>query len=362
MPKNNKVTTRDIAREAGLSQSTVSMILSGRQDMKFTAETVEKVTNTAKRLGYKYKGKPIKKENRTSNTILILCPSLSSQYYTTIIKAIEESAKEKQLHTLTACTSRSLNIEEYYLHLAAESDFYGVICTYPPKAIDLINRMAKKHSFVMVNDYNPDLNVGFIEFDSKKSGKIMSQHLLSLGHTHIAYVTTPLSHSELPRIRRLEGIKEAFRDAGLPENNVEVFSLTEEQWNQQLSGNHYYEAGYQLTMANHEKYKDKVTAFIGTNDLVSIGIMDALNKLGYSIPKDFSVCGFDNTLSSSFHGISLTTIDHCIDVKGKDAVDMLINQRKWLTLENKDKKQPLMRLEYQPQLLIRRSTGKRPRS
>lgn len=359
MPKKARVTTRDIAREAGISQSTVSMILSGRQDMKFTAETVEKVMNTADRLGYKYVGKPTKKENRVANTILIMCPSLSTEYYTTLVREITKYAQKKNLHTLTAYTNRSADIEEYYLHLAAESGFYGVIYTYPPKAIDLINRHAKKRSFVIVNDYNPNLHAGFVEFDSKKSGKIIGEHLIELGHKHIAYMTTPLSKSELPRIRRLEGLKEAFIEAGLGANSVEVFSLTEEQWNHQLLGNRYYDAGYQLVMSNITKLRKDITAFVGTNDLVSIGIMDAINKLGYSIPKDYSVCGFDNTLAASFSGISLTTIDHCIDVKGKDAVDMLINQRKWLTMEHASKKPPVMRLEYQPQLLIRNSTGKR---
>ncbi len=358
MPKKEKITTRDIARESGLSQSTVSMILSGRQDMKFTAETVEKVMNTASRLGYKYKGKPTKKENRTTKTILIMCPSLSSQYYTTLIKAITEAAQEKHLHTLTAYTSRSVDIEEYYLHLAAESGFYGIIYTYPPKAIDQINRLAKKHSFVMISDYNPDIHAGYIEFDSKKSGKVIGRHLLGLGHTHVAFMTTPLSKAELPRIRRLEGLREAFTDAGFSPQNVEVFALTEEQWNHRLMGNLYYDAGYQLIMTNRSRIKKETTAFVGTNDIVSIGIMDALTQLGYSVPKDYSVCGFDNTLASTFSGISLTTIDHCVDIKGRDAVEMLINQRKWLTMENKDKKQPLMRLEYQPQLQIRKSTGK----
>ena len=357
MPKKEKVTTRDIARESGLSQSTVSMILSGRSDMKFSPATIEKVINTASRLGYHYKGKPIKKENRISNTILIMCPSLSTDYYTTLVQAITEAAHKKHLHTLTAYTSRQESVEEYYLKMSAESGFYGVIYTYTPKAIDLINHLSQKHAYVLVNDYNPDLRIGFIELDSKKSGKLIGRHLLDLGHRHIAYLSTPLSKTELPRFRRLTGLREAFSEAGLDPSLVEVRALTQEQWNYFLSGNRYYDAGYQLTMSCL-KEKNDITAFVGTNDQVSIGILDALHLLGYSVPRDYSVCGFDNSLASSFSGISLTTIDHRIDEKGTDAVDMLINQRKWMTLETQEKKAPVMRLEYEPRLLIRRSTGK----
>lgn len=49
---------------------------------------------------------------------------------------------------------------------------------------------------------------------------------------------------------------------------------------------------------------ENITAFVGTNDFVAIGIMDAITSLGYRIPEDFSVCGFDNTLVASFSGIS----------------------------------------------------------
>ena len=106
---------------------------------------------------------------------------------------------------------------------------------------------------------------------------------------------------------------------------------------------------------------ENITAFVGTNDFVAIGIMDAITSLGYRIPEDFSVCGFDNTLVASFSGISLTTIDHCIGEKGAYAVSMLRNQRTRMEQKDdkKEKKRPIMRLEYEPQLIIRHSTGKR---
>ena len=108
---------------------------------------------------------------------------------------------------------------------------------------------------------------------------------------------------------------------------------------------------------------DRVTAFIGTNDMVAIGIMDALVKLGYRIPEDYSVCGFDNTLTSSFSGISLTTVDHCMEEKGRSAVDMIRDQRmeskdaaRQGGKKNRDRTAPVTRIEYQPLLVARRST------
>ena len=135
--------------------------------------------------------------------------------------------------------------------------------------------------------------------------------------------------------------------------------LTQEQWDHYLMGNRYYDAGYQLTLQYMKSAGHKATAFIGNNDKISFGIMDALRKLGYDIPEDYSVCGFDNTLASSFAGISLTTIDHSIEEKGAAAIQMLMNVRT-SSSEGERRKNALIRLEYDPVLLIRKSTGPAP--
>ena len=65
------------------------------------------------------------------------------------------------------------------------------------------------------------------------------------------------------------------------------------------------------------------TAFIGNNDMTALGIMDAITKLGYKIPFDYSVCGFDNIPLASMKQISLTTIEHATVQKGHEAVDLI---------------------------------------
>ena len=356
MAEKKKITTRDIARECGLSQSTVSMVLSGREDIHFKEDTVQKVLNTAREMGYAYRKRPPKPENPISRTILIMCPSLSTEYYTILVRTITKSARNKGLYTMTTYTMRDRQTEESFLNMAASSGFYGVIYTYAPQAVDRINQLQGKLSFVLINDYNEKLRVPLIELDSKRSGLMIGDHLLSLGHRHIAYMTTPLDPLELPRIRRLDGLRESFQRAGLDPDQVEAIALTQEQWDYYLMGNRYYDAGYQLTMQYMKSSGHQATAFVGTNDQISFGVMDALRKMGYAIPKDYSVCGFDNSLASSFEGISLTTIDHSIEEKGASAVKMLIEVHA-SSSEQADRKAALMRLEYDPVLLVRNSSG-----
>ena len=393
MSDKKKTTTRDIAKACFVSQSAVSMILSGRTDMHFSRETIALVQETAAKMGYVYKPRNRRVKTDMKSTIMIMCPSLSTQYYTTLIQAITQAAQEKGLYVLIAYTDRLEEREMYYLHMAEDNAYYGIIYTFAPKAVAFLNRLYQKLPIVMINDYNPELKLELLELDSKKSGHLLARHLLHLGHRHIAYVTTPLNPAEVPRLRRLQGIKEEYERQGLSSSSVHVMEARTEKEPSTAVGNKHYETGYQLILDyfRHRKtspgpdifpgspdssarndggfttdypadshLSGAVTAFVGTNDFVAIGIIDALKKLGYTVPGDFSVCGFDNTLVSSFSGISLPTVDHCIDEKGAQAVELVANQKKRLK-DGPQKNTPLMRLEYEPQLIVRRSTGK-PRS
>ena len=372
MNRKKRTTTRDIAKACFVSQSAVSMILSGRKDIHFAPETIERVKRTAKEMGYEYKARAKRKKTGTNDTIMIMCPSLATQYYTTLIQFITQEAQEHGLCTLTAYTNRSKEREEYYLNMAADTGFYGVIYTYAPRAVTSLNHLHKKVPLVLINDHNPDLKIELLELDSKKSGRLIAAHLLELGHRDIGYMTTPLSSIEVPRPRRLEGMQEEYERQGFDPAMIHVISGKRED-QETITGNKHYDTGYGLTRKYFKKREDilkkkeetnaeleNITAFVGTNDFVAIGIMDAITSLGYRIPEDFSVCGFDNTLVASFSGISLTTIDHCIGEKGAYAVSMLRNQRTRMEQKDdkKEKKRPIMRLEYEPQLIIRHSTGK----
>ena len=373
MNGKKRTTTRDIAKACFVSQSAVSMILSGREDIHFAPETIERVKRTAKEMGYEYRGRAKKKKTGTNDTIMIMCPSLATQYYTTLIQFITQEAQEHGLYTLIAYTNRSKEREEYYLNMASDTVFYGIIYTYAPRAVSSLNHLYEKLPLVLINDHNPDLKMELLELDSKKSGRLIAAHLLELGHRDIGYMTTPLSSIEVPRRRRLEGMQEEYERQGLDSSFIHVISGKREE-QETITGNKHYDTGYGLTRKYFKKREDilkkkeetnaeleNITAFVGTNDFVAIGIMDAITSLGYRIPEDFSVCGFDNTLVASFSGISLTTIDHCIGEKGAYAVSMLRNQRTRMEQKDdkKEKKRPIMRLEYEPQLIIRRSTGKR---
>ena len=145
MGKRNKVTTRDIAEYTGVSQSTVSMILSNKPHVSFSKETIDKVRQGAKELGYK---KPVagvkKKEQALAKSIIVICPLLSNGYYSMIIHSITERAKDYGYTVFTVSTLRDVSQEELYLNLLSGFELAGVISLYPPTKIAQANALSKQ--------------------------------------------------------------------------------------------------------------------------------------------------------------------------------------------------------------------------
>ena len=118
-----------------------------------------------------------------------------------------------------------------------------------------------------------------------------------------------------------------------------------------------YKMGYYLTKELLREDKN-LTAIVGMNDMIAFGIMDAVLKSKLRIPADISVVGCDNTVYSSFRSISLTTIDHYVPLKGRDACDIILRKIQSLR-ESQDGNEPLStyHVEYEPKLIVRRSTS-----
>ena len=356
MGKRNKVTTRDIAEELGISQSTVSMVLSGRTGVSFTPETIKRVKEAAEAMGYTKPTASEKNRDRAlEKTIVILCPMATNGYYSMMIHSITEYARNYGYTVLTATTDRDGANEGIYLELLSKTRLAGLVSLYPLSQVRELDALSKTVPVISVGDKPPSCHFDSVELDSKKPGYLIGEHLLSLGHTRITYISTPIRSREISRINRLNGVKNSFYSYGVPESQLEVRYPSQSAFGQYPRENAEYQNGYAQTL---KALADgtKSTAFIGNNDMVAFGIMAALCDRGYRIPNDFCVCGFDNIPLCAMPQISLTTVDHAAMQKGREAVNMIYrkNQQKKQGLE----RNYVVRLEYEPQLIVRKSSGK----
>ena len=109
-----KATSSDVAKRAGVSQATVSMVLNKKYNVSFSRETVEKVEQAARELGYHLPGRKNRKESRKEKLIVVFCPTLTSPYYVLLLQGIEAVANKQGYGVFICNTQREVSAHDGY--------------------------------------------------------------------------------------------------------------------------------------------------------------------------------------------------------------------------------------------------------
>lgn len=357
MPKRKKaVTSKDVAAAAGVSQSTVSMILNNYQHVSFSEETKKRVLAACVATGYR----SVNTNNLApaERILLAVCPSCENMDYAKVVKAIQQRSMELGYTCFTLNTFREAHIENSILRYLKAMPFAGVIFLYQPQNIYLLSQAEKIRPIVTVCDRMPEIDLDTIELNSFKVGKAIANHLLELGHACIAYVAMEVDDKHITRVKRLQGILETYRSYGYnAESCIKICTCETENIHMKKFSNEY-ECGFLLANQALEHYPD-ITAFVGNNDMICYGIISALQKKKLRIPQDYSVCGCDNVMLSSLKTLSLTSVEHYSHLRAMDAVDMLVKKIAAQETGDSEDDSPISitRVEYEPKIIIRGSTG-----
>ncbi|MGI6116688.1 LacI family DNA-binding transcriptional regulator [Luoshenia tenuis] len=353
--RKKRVTSSDIAKAVGVSQTTVSMILNKKYNTSFSRATVEKVERAAQELHYHRPRRRAKKTYTAQKLLMVLCPSLVNPYYTTLIQGVEEGAREHGYSVIVCNTGRVRKAEEDYLERIETLRPAGVIYMYYPLCQRRAEALAQRCPLVLVGAQGELEHIDAVALDSAKTGRLMAEHLLELGHRRVAFISTHIESQQPARLRRAEGFEEAFK-AGASEGRVLV-KVPHGEGDCLDDAQREYRTGYELTRELMAQDPD-ITAIAALNDMVALGVLDALLQLHYKVPQDISVIGCDNTMTARLQSVGLTTIEHFSLNKGRDAADIVFKK---LTMAGADVPGDLAasnyHVEYEPYLVPRATTG-----
>ena len=353
-----KATSSDVAERAGVSQATVSMVLNKKYNVSFSRDTVEKVEKAARELGYQLPSHKNKKADKKEKLIVVFCPTLTSPYYVLLLQGIESVANEQGYGVFICNTQRDAAFEEKYLRMMADIRPQGIIyaCNPHPDFQKQVEDMAKEIPLVIISNKERTTTVDAINQDNTVVGRLMARHLLDLGHRDVAFITPPLTKRQWQRSKRIEGFVKEYENAGL--SGHVIMKVADESMDRQLPRmDTEYSMGYELTMELLSENR-QFTAIAGQNDMMAIGALDALQEARLHVPRDVSVIGCDNIFYSGIRRIALTTIEHFVALKGRDACDIIIRK-----IGTKDSFfsdiQPtsLYNIEYSPRVIARKTTG-----
>ena len=350
-----RVTSSDVAKLAGVSQSAVSLILNNSEKIKFNKETQKRVMAAAEELGYEL---PLhsKQTKVTRRSILLFTPTLTNHYYTEIIQFVQEYANTLGYNILVCNTFRKVEIEKYYLNTFLSSQISGIIYTFLPSVPQLINRIATKIPTIIIGEKEGNLNACCIGLDNVNSGQMLAEYLCGLGHKKLAFLSTPMNRWTLARTQRIEGIRKALLSFGISD---ELDIMVEEQQESDISHDglpYEFRVGRHLT-ARFLDESHEATALIGVNDMTAFGIMEELQSRGLQIPRDYSVCGFDDIFFSRIKPPGLTTVDHHLRARCQSAIDIIVSNAESQSTVVGMQSSLINRIEYTSTLIIRGSTA-----
>lgn len=353
-----KATSSDVAKKAGVSQATVSMVLNKKYNVSFSRETVEKVEMAARELGYQLPGRRNKKESKKDRLIVVFCPTITNPYYVLLLQGIETVADKQGYGVFICNTQRDPRLEEKYLRMMQILQPQGIIysCNPNPDFQSQVEKMAQTIPLVIISNKEKTTTVDAINQDNTVVGRIMARHLLDLGHRDVAFITPPLTKRQWQRTKRVNGFVKEYEKEGLKDHVI--IKAADESIDSQIPRmDSEYSMGYELTMELLQEGR-QFTAIAGQNDMMAIGALDALHEAKVHVPRDVSVIGCDNIFYSGIRRISLTTIDHFVALKGQDACDIIIRKidakEQFLT---DTAPISLYNIEYTPKLMARRTTG-----
>jgi DNA-binding LacI/PurR family transcriptional regulator len=340
----------DVAKAAGVSPSTVSNVLNGR-DARMRSETKERVLKAIRDLKYTPNAFAQQLKSGQNQTIGLIVPSVVNPFWGSVAHHVERAALRRNYKVLIGNAERDVHAEVRYAETLLGSNVRGVILGSAPLSFehlrDLVNKGLIVGSFDRRSEGANELVSTSVSVDQFLGGQLAAQHLIGLGHRRIAFISGPIRTTS--RLGRLAGVKAAHERAGIafdPDlvweggSGVIGFGDTE--------GLELGRGGIRELLSRD----NPPTAVIAVNDMYALGVYAGARDLGYTTPSDLSVVGFDDIVISEVVQPPLTTIRQPIPAMADSIVESLIAQ-----VEDSASKTDGPHLEVTPQLMVRASTS-----
>src|SRR5271157_4230491 len=271
----------DVANEARVSQTTVSLVLNHADGARLSQETRERVIRAAARLGYQPGRRVAAPAMASAASIGFVCDEISTDPWTAIgLDGVREKAWEHGLTVTVMVTRGDADMEAAALAQLAAQPLLGLI--YATINTRLVDGPATPPQLpiVLLNCHAANSALASVAPGETAGGHAATDVLIRAGHRRIGYINGEAS-MEAAR-HRLRGYRQALATADLP---FDPDLVREGNW-QPISG---YEAARELM-----SLKSPPTAIFCANDLMAVGCYEALRELGLRIPEDVAVMGYDD--------------------------------------------------------------------
>ncbi|MCU4675238.1 LacI family DNA-binding transcriptional regulator [Catenovulum sp. 2E275] len=332
-----KATIKDVAEKAGVSVKTVSRVLNDEPRVK--PSTKEKVEKAVAELKFKRNPLACGLRSNQSFVVTLIYSNPNPGYIYELQNGILSQCSKLGYHLqLQPCDYKDPNLLEIIEDLIEHTPQDGLLLTHPVCDNQAVRELLVKKGmpFARISTFREDKNSPGVYCNDKLAAIEMTNHLISLGHTKIAFI-------------------KGHPDFGATEKRYLGFLEAMKSWDIEVNPTFVKEGAF--TFASGEEaarklliQKDKPTAIFSSNDYMAAGVLKVAAQLGINVPTDLSVVGYDDTPVSQQIWPSITTLRQPIFELAQTAVNQLVKKIKKQDISEQD-------IEFKCELITRASAG-----
>lgn len=294
--KKGQISIKEIAKLSGVSVATVSRVINNNG--RFSEETRKKVLDVIEK--YQYNTNAVAKTLRMnkSQTIGIIVPDINNEFFSTIVHGVERYFFERGFSTFICHTDKSPEKERAYIKSLDAKMVDGLVCISGQEEID--DSLLSRNIPIICIDRRPKTrkNISIIESDHFDGGYKATKHLIEKGCRNIIVLTKQSNLS--PVNDRIKGYIQALSEYSYtfdPSNIIRI--PNHQQFNVDLT---------KEVIQKEINQGKKIDGIFATNDWLALNAVMALNELGFNVPGNVKVVGFDDDTIAKYFKPSLTTI------------------------------------------------------
>ncbi|GAB2764142.1 LacI family DNA-binding transcriptional regulator [Rhabdobacter roseus] len=334
------VTIKEIARQLGVSKSTVSRAL--RDSSEISQETKDRVLELARQLNYSPNPIALSLLNNRTHTLGIIVPEIANPFFSTAIGGVEDIAYSRGYHVMIYQSHESYERELIDVQHIATRRADGLIVSVSSqseKHDHFVELQEKGIPIVFFDRVSDAVQTHKVIVDDYKGAYDATEHLIKEGSRRIAHIAGPPNLS-ISR-NRLQGYRDALQKHGLPFRDEWVVAS-------EYSQSEGTERAYQLMAL-----RERPDAIFAASDRIAMGVHWALRQLGYRMPEDIALMGFSDLSISALLDPPLSSVAQPSFEMGQQAAELLLE-----LIESKSTPASFETRVLKTNLVIRRSSMK----
>lgn len=307
-----KVTLKDIAREVGLSPTSVSLVLNDRP-CKISEESRRRIKEVAHRKRYIPNQIARSLVTQRSQTIGLVVPNIESRFFSSLARSLELGCRRRGYALFITNSDDSAGTDAELAWLLANRGADGLFVVASDEAAgtgSLAEALSKLPvPYVMVDRLIDELACDKVAFNNEQGGYLACRHLLDAGHRRIACIVNVASNTGRAR---LAGYERALAECGVASDARLV-----------LESAYYIADAY---AASEALLSTDATAVFASSDNIALGLLKRLYERGLRVPRDYSVVSYDNSAADVLFEPTLTSIEQNVDELADVALELLFRR------------------------------------